>query len=352
MNIIYETQVALIILYLLAAFLFILPQNNRNRKMHRLLFLIFYISLIIIAVTRPETTADTDNYIEGFTKGQGSSRLEPMFFLFIKFARLFAFPVLIGFTIYALLSITPRFRFISHQSPNIWASIMVYISYCYMAQDIVAMRSSVASALCLFVIYFKLRGKKWYVVGSIVLATLFHYSALAFFAILFVDPYKINRWFYIGLLAGSYVLFFVGFDIRNIFPYLSYISFLDYNLTDYANSTREVYGTLNGPQILRLSACLLFWAFARRVKEFHPYAMIYLKVFTISLAMFPIFSSIDILGYRLYEIFASAEAIGLPIMFMGVFRKKVLNRAAIIVYTFYFFYVSINSAAYWDPASF
>lgn len=352
MYIIYGTQVALIILFLLATFLFILPQNNTNRKTHRLLFLIFYICLIIIAVTRPETTADTDNYIEGFGKGNASSRLEPMYFLFIKFARLFPFPVLIGFTIYALLSITPRFKFISHQSPNIWASIMVYMSYCYMAQDIIAMRSSVASALLLLVIYFKMQGKTLYLVGTILLATLFHYSALVFFAVLFVNPNKITRWFYIGLLAGSYVLFFIGFDIRNIFPYLSFLTFLDYNLTDYANSTKEVYGTLNGPQILRLSACLLFWIFAGRIKESHPYAMVYLKVFTISLTMFPLFSSIDIMGYRLYEIFASAEAIGLPIMFMGVFRKKVLNRAAIIVYTFYFFYVSINNVAYWDPASF
>jgi len=352
MYIIYGTQVALIVLFLLATFLFIQPQTNKNRKMQRVFFLFFYVCLIMLAVTRPETTADTDNYVEGFGKGNASSRLEPMYFLFINFARLFPFPVLIGFTIYALLSITPRFKFISHQSPNIWASVMVYMAYCYMAQDIVAMRSSVASVLVLFVIYYKMQGKTSYMVGAILLATLFHYSAMVFFALLFINPNKINRWFYIGLLAGSYALFFIGFDIRNVFPYLSYLTFLDYNLTDYANSTKEVYGTLNGPQILRLSACMLFWIFAGKIKKFHPYAMVYLKVFTISLTMFPIFSSIDIMGYRLYEIFASAEAIGLPIMFMGVFRKKVLNRAAIIVYTFYFFYVSINNIAYWDPASF
>lgn len=352
MYIIYGTQVALILLFLLATFLFILPQNNSNRKIHRLLFLIFYVCLIIIAVTRPETTADTDNYIEGFGHGNASSRLEPMYFLLIKIARLFPFPVFIGFTIYALLSISPRFKFISHQSPNIWASIMVYMSYCYMAQDIIAMRSSVASALLLLVIYFKMQGKTLYMVATILLATLFHYTALVFFAILFVNPHKNNRWIYIGLLVGSYALFYIGFDIRIIFPYLSYLPFLDYNLTDFANRPNEVYGTLNGPQILRLSACLLFWLFSGKIRVTHPYAMVYLKVFTISLTMFPIFSSIDIMGYRLYEIFASAEAIGLPIMFMGVFRKRVLNRAAIIVYTFYFFYVSINNVAYWDPVSF
>jgi hypothetical protein len=124
---------------------------------------------------------------------------------------------------------------------------------------------------------------------------------------------------------------------------------MDYNLNEYYYSTAKVWGTLNGPQILRLTTCGLFWIFVDKIKIIHPHALTYLKVFTISLCMFPIFSSIDIMGYRLYEIFASAEAIGIPLLFMGVFKKNVWNKAAIVVYTFYFFFVSINNAAYWDP---
>lgn len=349
MNILYNSQVALIILFILATVMFLLPQNEKKRELDQLLFILFYVALIVIAVTRPDTTADTDNYIAGFKTGQGSSRLEPMYFLIIHFARLFSNPVLVGFTIYALLSLTPRFYFIKHQSTNIWASIMVYLSYCYIAQDIIAMRSSVASALVLFVILFKLQNKTLQMVITIVLASLFHYSALIFFVLLIVNPNKTHRGLYLGLILGTYAFYFSGFDIRDVFPYLNFLTFLEYNLTDYANSTAEVYGTLNGPQILRLSACILFWLFAGKIKQSSPHALVYLKVFTISLCMFPVFSSIATIGYRMYEIFASAEAIGLPLLFMGVFNKKSINRAAIIVYTYYFFYVSINSIAYWDP---
>jgi hypothetical protein len=349
MNILYGTQVALIILFLLATMLFILPQNKKNRELHQYLILFFYIALVVIAVTRPETTADTDNYISDFKTGQGSSRLEPMYFIIIKIAQLFSNPVLVGFSIFALLSVTPRFHFIKQQSINIWASVMVYMSYCYIAQDIIAIRSAFASALVLYVIHFKLENKTIPMVATILIATLFHYAALLFFVLLLVNPNKEHRLKYIALLVGSYGLYFSGFDIRTVFPYLKYLTFLEYNLTDYSMSTAEVYGTLNGPQILRLTTCLLFWLFSGKLKESNPYAIIYLKVFTISLCMFPIFSLIPTMGYRTYEMFASAEVVGLPIMFMGVFKKRWLNRAAIIIYTFYFFFVSITSIAYWAP---
>ena len=351
MNIIYGSQVAIILLFLLATMLFLLPQREENKKLYNNLFIFFQVALIVIAVTRPETTADTDNYIAGFRYPKlAATRLEPMYFIILRISQFFFNPVLVGFTIYAFLSVTPRFRFIKQQSVNFWASIMVYMAYCYMAQDIIAMRSSVASALILYVIKFKLDGNKKNMVATILLASLFHYSALVFFALLLVDSEKEQRLVYLSLLFGTYGLYFTGFDIRMVFPYLSYLTFLEYNLNDYYMSTAEVYGTLNGPQILRLSTCLLFWVFSSRLKDFNPYAMVYLKVFTISLCMFPLFSSIATMGYRFYEIFASAEAIGLPMLFMGVFKKRSLYKAAIIVYTFYFFYVSITNVAYWDPA--
>lgn len=350
MHIIYNSQVAIILLFIFATILFLLPQKKKNRELHHYIYLFFYIALVVIAVTRPENTADTDNYTAAFRTGMASSRLEPMYFLIVQFARWFPFPVVVGFTIYALLSITPRFFYINKQSINIWASLMVYMSYCYIAQDIIAIRSAVASAILLLVIWFRLQNKIKYMIAAILVATLFHYTALVFFAIMIIKPNKNNRLFYIALLVGSYFLYFLEFDIRTVFPILNYLSFLEYNLTDYYNSTAEVYGTLNGPQILRLTTCVFFWIFVNKIKATNPYALTYLKVFTISLCMFPIFSSVATMGYRLYEIFASAEAIGLPILFMGVFRRKVYNRAAIMIYTFYFFYVSITSSAYWDPS--
>jgi len=354
MYIIYGTQVALIILFIIATLLFLFMTEIQNKwKINNQLLILFYVALVIIAVTRPETTADTDNYIDAFKDGFFSDRIEPMFALIVRFAQFFSYPVIVGFTIYTIFSITPRFYFIKKQSANIWASIMVYMSYCYMAQDIVAIRSAVASAFVLFVIQFKMQNKPWHMVATIAIATLFHYTALIFLVFFVINPEKNHRGLYLAMLIGSYLLYFIGFDIRIFFPFLNYLPFLDYNLNDYNNSTAEVFGTLNGPQILRLTTCLLFWIYVDKIKSSYPHALTYLKVFTISLCMFPLFSSIATMGYRLYEIFASAETIGIPLCFMGIFRREYLNRAAIIVYTFYFFFfTSISNIAYWDPISF
>lgn len=354
MHIIYGTQVALIILFIIATLLFLFMTETQTKyKISNQLLVIFYVALVILAATRPERTADTNNYVNAFKDGDISDRIEPMFAFIVWFVHLFPYPVMVGLTIYAFFSITPRFYFIRKQSTNIWASIMVYMSYCYIAQDIIAIRSAVASALVFFVVLFKMQNKPWYMVGTIVIATLFHYTALIFLIFFIINPEKKRRGLYLAILIGSYLLYFTGFDIRVIFPFLNYLPFLDYNLNDYYNSTAEVFGTLNGPQILRLTTCLLFWAYVDKIKNSHPYALIYLKMFTISLCMFPIFSSIATMGYRLYEIFASAEAIGIPLCFMAVLEKRYLNRAAIIVYTFYFFFfTSIGNIAYWDPISF
>ena len=128
MYIIYGTQVALIILFIIATLLFLFMTEIQNKwKINNQLLILFYVALVIIAVTRPETTADTDNYIDAFKDGFFSDRIEPMFALIVRFAQFFSYPVIVGFTIYTIFSITPRFYFIKKQSANIWASIMVYM---------------------------------------------------------------------------------------------------------------------------------------------------------------------------------------------------------------------------------
>lgn len=350
MSIIYISQYLLILLFIMAAALFLF--SNLDRKNNYALLSLYLISLVVIAVTRPETTADTDNYYAGFLTGSFSERMEPMYALIVSFARLFPFPVLIGFTIYAIMSVKPRFSFIKKYSTSVWASVLVYMSYCYVAQDIVAMRSSVASVLLLYIIDFKLRGEKRKMLLCIFIAILFHYTAIAFFVLFFVDAEKKQRRLYLSLLLGCYILCFNGFDIRYILlPFID-ISFLEYNLIHYISSTNEVYGTINGPQILRITTCVFFWINIDKIVQLYPNALLFLKIFTISLCMFPVFSSIDIMGYRFYELFSSAEILLLPICFMGALRKPVFYKTAILIYTSYFFFNSITSLAYWDPASF
>lgn len=76
---------------------------------------------------------------------------------------------------------------------------------------------------------------------------------------------KKQRLIYLSLLIGCYLLYYIDFDIRVFFPYLQYLTFLEYNLSSYSNSTEVVFGTLNGPQILRITTCLFFWIFIDRI---------------------------------------------------------------------------------------
>ena len=350
MLILYKTQIVLIICYILSLFLFIKnPLKNQWGSSNKVILICIGIFLIVAAVTRPEETADTDNYIYGFTRGVVSGRMEPMFSLIVTISRLFSDPVVVGFSIFAGLSIIARLYNIKKYSVNIYASIMIYLSYCYIAQDIVAIRSGVASALLLVAVDYKFQEKYKYMFFVICIATLFHYTALIFVILFFINTEKKQRLIYLSLLIGCYLLYYIDFDIRVFFPYLQYLTFFEYNLSSYSNSTEVVFGTLNGPQILRITTCLFFWIFIDRIFRKNMYSLMYLKIFTISLCMYPLFSSINTMGGRMYEIFSSAEAISLPICFAGVFDKPFLGKIAIIIYASYFFFVSINSFAYWAP---
>ena len=348
--IIYGTQIILIVCYLTLMFsLLKFPLEANSSFVPKKAIFLLGVLLIILAITRPEETADTDNYTYSFSRGVFTGRMEPMFAFIVWFSRCFSYPVIVGFFIYALLSIWPRLYFINKYSTNIYASIMVYLSFCYIAQDIVAIRSGVASAILLIAIDFKLKEKYKKMAIAICIACLFHYTSLVFFLLFLVDIKKRQRIIYLSILSVSYFLYYIDFDIRVIFPYLQYLTFLDYNVSTYAVSTETVFGTLNGPQILRITTCVFCWIFVDRITLKNKYALTFLKIYTISICMYPIFSSINIMGSRLYEIFASAEAIMIPICFIGVFQKSLLSKLAIIVYSTYFFYISITSIAYWAP---
>ena len=262
----YCTQVALIICYILSLLFFVFrPLKEKQKPSDKIILILLGFFLVIAAVTRPEETADTDNYIYGFTKGDYASRMEPMYAFIIAFSRLFSYPAVIGLSIYAILSIVPRLYFIKKYSVNIFASVIIYLSYCYIAQDIVAIRSGVASALLLLAIHFKFQEKYKYMFCIILIASLFHYTALAFLVLYFINQHKKQRVIYLLLLACCYFLYFVNFDIRLLFPYLQYLTFLEHNISSYSDSTEMVFGTLNGPQILRISTCVLFWVFADKI---------------------------------------------------------------------------------------
>lgn len=350
MFVLYGTQIVLIICYLFSLFLFVKkPLNNQLDPVNKIILVCMGIFLILVAVTRPEETADTDNYTYSFAQGVASGRMEPMFSFIVSIAHLFSAPVAVGFFIYASLSVIPRLYNMKKYSVNIFASIMIYLSYCYIAQDIVAIRSGVASALLLVAVDYKFQKRYNYMFSVICIASLFHYTALVFFILFFINAEKKQRLIYLLLLIGCYLLYYIDFDIRVFFPYLQYLTFLEHNLSSYSNSTEVVFGTLNGPQILRITTCVFFWIFVDRIYRKNTYSLTYLKIFTISLCMYPFFSSINTMGGRMYEMFSSVEAISLPVCFAGVFDKPFLSKIAIIIYASYFFFVSINSLAYWAP---
>lgn len=133
MLILYKTQIVLIICYILSLFLFIKnPLKNQWGSSNKVILICIGIFLIVAAVTRPEETADTDNYIYGFTRGVVSGRMEPMFSLIVTISRLFSDPVVVGFSIFAGLSIIARLYNIKIQCEYICFNndLFVLLLYC------------------------------------------------------------------------------------------------------------------------------------------------------------------------------------------------------------------------------
>lgn len=354
------TQISLLIAFFICCLLFILFNEKRpllnldndvgyiNNRVVRKPLLLITVFLILIALFRNQGMADYQGYKYLFETKHEFERSEPFFTLVRKLAQISPWPWFVGSLIIATIGISLKVSFIKKYSPVVWGSMLVYLSYLYVAQDLIAIRSACASAMLLPILESSAQRDFKRALLFCLAAACFHTTALVFLPLVLLNKDKGYRWFYIGCVILSYYLasreIFLGklvalLEFKNAENHYAF-----YSLGDSVN-------IFNLIQIFRLLICLLSWIFYKKMHAKYPQMLLYLKAYTIGIVLFVLFSDIISIAIRLQELFLVVEIILIPCLFYSVFgRKKILSKIAVISYAaIALFLITLNNPAYWHP---
>ncbi|MCI9607825.1 MAG: EpsG family protein [Muribaculaceae bacterium] len=289
--------------------------------------------LIILVVTLRDgsTLNDYANYVEIYNYSDRITEVEPSFML-IKYISKPIGGVVALFIIYSLLCTIIKLLAIKKLTDLYLLSILIYISNIMLLHDMTQIRAGVASALFLYAIPYL--SKKCYLKYClcILIATCFHYSGLLLFipCIYWIKSLRQHKLFLYIIIPLGYILGGTIFNVSHI-P----IESIRFKLEMYQQlqaSGAKGFQDLNlyNPYIL-FRICVYYILLSKRkiISVHNKYTDCLLFIDAISIAIFPLFSSISLLGYRGSELIGVVELITYP-FFYYIIKPKFIAKDTVI----------------------
>lgn len=242
--------------------------------------------------------------------------------------------------IFAIFSTSMKIYGIKKLSINPFLVVLLYFCNFYLFQEMTQIRNGMACSFFILAIIYYLKDQKLNTALFIVLAILFHVSAVIYFLIFLLKKDALNKYVYTGLLVGSIVLGLV------VIPLSSFLEGLDINivsnkLTTYVEFAESGFFSetrfANKLTIFKLIITAYFLYYHIRYKVTDPYFTIFLKLNIISIFMYGLMIGVPSMAARLSELF------GISVTFLfayGVqtFPFKKLNIVVVIGIAIVYFY--------------
>ncbi len=314
----------------------------------RLLFFGF-IGLMLIAVAGLRTAGcDKDylGYIKIFRglKEYRDYRIEPTFRLFRYIINNFLYGKTIYlFCLYALIGVSVKFYAIKQTTDLIFLSVIFYFSNFYLLQDMTQIRAGVAAGLLLLSIKPLYDRNLISFILIVIIASLFHYSAIIFFMLWFLAPDTFRIIPYVLLIPLVYLLHHIGFSpsyfVKN-FP----IEVVRQKMNAYfylrSQGLMADTNVFNVLQLFRISIACVFLFYRKQLVDHNKYFYLLLKIFIIGISMFVLFADIPAIGARLSELSLIVEILLIP-MFIYILKPRFLGRLFLVFIAAGYFWLSI-----------
>lgn len=284
-----------------------------RQKRHKHVWL-YVLILSLVAAFRPETMHDYENYHDFFVY-QSSERMEVGFTYYVEFFKSIISSPIFLFWIVAILSIGLKISAINALSPFFWGSMLVFVSRFFVLHDMIQIRAAVASGLILWSTkYLYNRDIKRFAV-IVVLATLFHTSALAIIPFWFLNPKHINTKLYLLLIPLAYILALGGVTFGR-FVELIPIDRVQQGWRMYELAMEhDVFTTMNIfniPLLFRIAVCVLLLCNIHTISQYWSMSVIWMKIYVVSIIIMPLLSDVPIMAFRLSELLQIVEIVLIP----------------------------------------
>ena len=209
---------------------------------------------------------------------------------------------------FAITSVSMKIFVIDQYSINPYLVILLYFSHYFVIHEMTQIRIGFASAIFLvsLIFYFKNNYKAY--VGMILLATMFHYSALGYLVLLFFNKTSFNVYFYSALIILAVILGFLRLPLFNFAGGLlsgfdnngkidAYSTLMEFNLVDDV----KVFNFINLAKIV----CTLYLMFlipkAQLLKDSR--LVFFLKCNILSIFTLSLFSGIPLIAFRISDLY-------------------------------------------------
>ncbi|MFW5793717.1 MAG: EpsG family protein [Bacteroidota bacterium] len=305
------------ILFIIVAALSII-MKDRDDNASKIIFFSLGFVLILIAGMQPEgITKDYIEYLKGYTSITDfrSTRLEPTFVLIVKFVKAtFNNPVFL-FLIYAAIGVTLKFIAIKRLTSFYILSSLIYLSYFFILHEMTQIRAGIASGFLLLAIKPLYNRNLLQYLALVILASLFHYSAIILLPLWLLNSTKINKTIYLSSIVLSYFLAITGFSVGfllELIPIKAINLLYEMHKLEMEAGVGQDINIFNSLQLFRVLLVFVLIYFIDLITEKNKYATLLLKIYIIGIVSFLLFSDIPVISFRISQLLNIVEVITIP----------------------------------------
>lgn len=347
-----SSYIYLFILISLCSFISLL---QTDKKINLSCYFFCTIALILFAGLRNSGVGDDDaNYVQKFHEIPDISHwiwgsykytfadawMEPGYIFIGALIKFFSTEYIFLFLTIALFSVgIASYNYYRYTKYALFAILLFYV-HTYLYRDINQIRSAVAAAIGLFLIY-SIHHKQYIKSLFIIfLASTFHMAAFSYVVVVLLSFLSIGR----KTMAISVVIsIFVGavgisYLLLSMLPGMGYITekLLDYADSGYAESVK-LFDITNIKNLVIFFACILFWD---RLSEKVPFFKTLMLFYFIAVSWRILFNDFGIFAARISTFFAVVEVLLIP-SFFYIFKNKIFISIVIISYAFLTLYINL-----------
>jgi len=270
---------------------------------------------------------------------------EPGFIAIVIFFRKF-FEFNYGVAImlfYALVSLVLKVFTVNRLSINPYLTLLFYFSYFFVVHEMTQIRIGLASAFFLISLISFLNGNRRVFVALILLATLFHYSAIFYLLLLLFNTKNFNRNLYIVLLLLSLILGFFKLPILILLGNFDF-SNLSSKLANYVAMSENgilFINVFNSINLLNILCCFYFIFFIKKEILINDKRLnLFLKCNILSIFLLSFLAGAPAFSLRFNQLFGIAN-IFLFTYLVKYLPAKRLNIFILVLIAGYFFYNTV-----------
>lgn len=327
-------------------FSFLLRDSNLRKIFYKSLCIIL---ILIIILLDKSNLPDYFAYVSYFTTDY--LLIEPTFIIIRRIIKLYSNDVIWLFSIYAVLGVGLKFIAFKKLTPLLFLTVAIYIASYWTYHELIQIRAGVAAGILLLSIK-PLYEKKLTFFGIVLIASLFHASAVSFFPLWFIRrKSNLDYVIYLTIIPLSMLLYLIDCDLIGILKHIP-ISFIQDKIIGYANVntdvavrgvlTPEEYNPFITWYIIKVLICYLLWLYNKDISKKNKYFLLLLKIYTIGISFLWFLGGVPTIATRISELFGIVQILIIPMLIFARLPKYV-SYGIIYIYGLIWIIWNINS---------